>query len=145
NVKPGPGGFMWGGATDEKNVYYGHTNGGVAAIRLATGERVWFNPLTPPAGRGRGGNIAAVTAIPGVVFSGSITGTISALSASDGDILWEFDTRKDFTTVNKVKANGNMMSSAGPTVAGGMLFVGSGYTFASAAGSGNVLLAFGTE
>ena len=37
------------------------------------------------------------------------------------------------------------MSSAGPTLAGGMLFVGSGYSFVSGNGEGNVLLAFSPE
>ena len=145
NVVPGPAGFLWGGASDEQNVYYGLTTGGVAAMQLATGERVWFNPLPPPPGRGRGGNPAAVTATSGVVFSGSVTGMLYALSTSDGRILWEFDTNKDFPTVNQVAARGNMMSSAGPTLAGGMLFVGSGYSFTSGNGSGNVLLAFAPE
>jgi polyvinyl alcohol dehydrogenase (cytochrome) len=144
NVVPGPGGFVWGGASDEQNVYYGLTSGGVAAVEMATGERVWFNPLPPPPGR-RHGNAAAVTAIPGVIFSGSLNGILYALSAADGHILWEFDTNKDFTTVNKVAAHGNMMSSAGPTVAGGMVFVGSGYSFMSGSGNGNLLLAFAPE
>jgi polyvinyl alcohol dehydrogenase (cytochrome) len=144
NVVPGPGGFVWGGASDDQNVYYGLTSGGVAAVKMATGERVWFNPLPPPPGR-RSGNAAAVTAMPGVIFSGSVNGILYALSAADGHILWEFDTNGDFTTVNKVAAHGNMMSSAGPTVAGGMLFVGSGYSFMSGMGDGNLLLAFSPE
>lgn len=139
-----PGGFLWGGATIGQNVFYGLTSGGVAALDMATGERVWFNPLPPPPGR-RGGNAAAITATPGVVFSGSVNGMLYALSAADGHTLWGFDTKKDFATVNEVAARGNMMSSAGPTVAGGMLFVGSGYSFMSGAGDGNVLLAFSTQ
>jgi hypothetical protein len=47
-------------------------------------------------------------------------------------------------TVNKVPSHGGAISSAGPTVAGGMLFVGSGYAV-TGANSGNVLLAFGLE
>jgi polyvinyl alcohol dehydrogenase (cytochrome) len=145
NVRPGAGGFVWGGAADDKNVYYGFTSGGVAAIQIATGERTWINPLPPPPNRNRIGNNAAVTAIPGVVFSGSVNGILYGLSTTDGHTLWEFDTNKDFNTVNGVPASGNMMSSSGPVVSGGMLFVGSGYSFGSALGRGNVLLALSPE
>ena len=50
------GGIEWGGAADEQVVYYtnndafvGPDAGGLAAIRLATGERLWMTkpPLTP--------------------------------------------------------------------------------------------------
>ena len=80
-----------------------------------------------------------------MVYSGSVIGILYALAASDGHILWEFDTNKGFPTVNQVAAKGNMMSSAGPIIAGGMLFVGSGYSFVSGNGEGNVLLAFAPE
>jgi len=68
-----------------------------------------------------------------------------ALSAADGHSLWEFDTAKEFTTVNNVPARGGTIGSAGPTVVGGMLFVGSGYSFGGGDKNGNVLLAFSTE
>ena len=145
NVKPGPGGFVWGGAADDKNVYYGFTTGGVAAVDLATGQRSWINPLPAPPNRGRVGNAAALTAIPGVVFSGATNGILYGISTSTGRTIWQFDTGKDFATVNGVPASGNMMSSSGPTVADGMVFVGSGYSFVSAAGRGNVLLALAPE
>jgi polyvinyl alcohol dehydrogenase (cytochrome) len=68
-----------------------------------------------------------------------------ALSNVDGHTLWQFDTAKEFDTVNKVPARGGTMGSAGPTVAGGMVFVGSGYSFGGGDKYGNVLLAFSTE
>jgi polyvinyl alcohol dehydrogenase (cytochrome) len=112
-------GVIFGGAADDKTAYYGLSGGGVVAVQLATGEKTWFNPLPPPPGRGRAGNSAAVTAIPGVVFSGARSGMLSALSTVDGHILWQFDTVQDFMTVNQVAARGGTMGSAGPTVAGG--------------------------
>ncbi len=138
-------GIVWGGAVDEKTAYYGLSGGGVVAVQLATGEKVWYNPLKAPPGRGRSGNSAAVTAIPGVIFSGARSGMLYALSATDGHTLWEYDTAKEFTTVNHVPAHGGTMGSAGPTVVGGMLFVGSGYSFGGGDKNGNVLLAFATE
>jgi polyvinyl alcohol dehydrogenase (cytochrome) len=88
--------------------------------------------------------MAAVTLIPGVVFSGAMDGHLRAYSTKDGAILWDFDTLHDFTTVNGVKAHGGSMSGGGPTVTGGMMFVGSGYAALGGMG-GNVLLAFAPE
>jgi polyvinyl alcohol dehydrogenase (cytochrome) len=59
----------------------------------------------------------------------------------DGTILWDFDTTVNFTTVNGVEAHGGSINYAGPVVAGGMVFVTSGYTNNSGM-PGNVLLAF---
>jgi polyvinyl alcohol dehydrogenase (cytochrome) len=50
---------------------------------------------------------------------------------------------RDFQTVNGVAARGGSMGAPGPTVAGGMLFVGSGYVGLGNGTPGNVLLAFG--
>ena len=44
---------------------------------------------------------AAVTVIPGVVFSPSNDGHVRAYAASDGRILWDLDTIRDFETVNR--------------------------------------------
>jgi len=149
SIAPNPqasmSGSVFGGAADEKNAYYGLSSGGVIAIQLATGERIWFNALAPPPGRGRTGNTAAVSVIPGVVFSGARSGMFYALSTVDGHIVWQFDTAQEFKTVNQVAAQGGTMGSAGPTVAGGMLFVGSGYSFGSGDRNGNVILAFAAQ
>ena len=42
-------------------------------------------------------------------------------------MLWEFDTNREFTTVNGVPAKGASINGPGPAVAGGMLFINSGY------------------
>ena len=88
---------------------------------------------------------AAVTGIPGAVFVGGWDGKLQALSTADGHVLWQFDTARDFKTVNGVKAKGGAMGSAGATIAGGMVFVGSGYAVFSGDQAGNVLLAFSAE
>ena len=138
-------GITWGGAVDDQFAYYGLTGGGVVAVQLATGEKVWYNKMPPPPGRGRPGNSAAVTLIPGALFSAARTGILYALAPSDGHVIWEYDTAKDYDTVNKIPAHGGTIGSAGPVVAGGMLFVGSGYGFGGNDKNGNVLLAFGTD
>jgi polyvinyl alcohol dehydrogenase (cytochrome) len=67
---------------------------------------------------------------------------LRALSTADGKQIWEFDTIRDFTTVNGVMARGGAMGAPGPTIAGGMMFLGSGYTGLGNGRGGNVLLAF---
>jgi polyvinyl alcohol dehydrogenase (cytochrome) len=140
--------IVFGGAADEQNVYFALHSGGMVALRLATGERVWFTPLLA-AGRKPtdqdAGQSAAISAIPGVVFSGGFDGRLHALATDDGRILWQFNTAQEFQTVNGVRAHGGGMGSAGPVIVGGTLFVGSGYAVLSGAQAGNVLLAFSAE
>jgi polyvinyl alcohol dehydrogenase (cytochrome) len=57
-------------------------------------------------------------------------------------LLWEFDSRQEFTTVNGVPARGGSAASGGPIVANGMVFIGSGYPGFQGGQPGNVLLAF---
>ena len=142
----GRGSIVWGGAADEELAYYGLGGAGLAAVRAATGERVWLFTPPPPAGGGRGGSLgAAPTVMPGVVFEGASNGKLYAVSTTDGKLLWEFNTAQDFETVNKVPAHGGAISVSGAVAVGRMLFVGSGYAVGSGATAGNVLLAFGVE
>jgi polyvinyl alcohol dehydrogenase (cytochrome) len=85
-----------------------------------------------------------VTAIPGVVFSGSMDGHLRAYAAEQGNILWDFNTARDFDTVDGVKAKGGSLDGPGAVVVNGMVFVNSGYSRFGGL-PGNVLLAFGAE
>jgi polyvinyl alcohol dehydrogenase (cytochrome) len=96
-----------------------------------------------PAGRRVSYN-AAMTLIPGVAFVGGNDGKLNALSTADGRKVWEFDTARQFATVNKVPAKGGAISVPGPTVVGGMLFMPSGYGIVGG-NTGNVLLAFSAK
>ena len=148
------GGIEWGSAVDAERAYFAVSDillpqpGGLHAVTLATGQRAWFTPPRPPAcGSGRGCNAAqsaAVTVIPGAVFSGSNDGALRVYSTADGAILWEFDSNREFATVNGVAGRGASMIGPGPVVAGGMVFVDSGYG-AFGGRPGNVLLAFGLK
>jgi polyvinyl alcohol dehydrogenase (cytochrome) len=159
------GGIQWGSAYDGVNMYVAvsdiaHTQsggigrmaadpkagGGLYALNLDTGEKVWS---APPAVCGdrpscSPAQSAAITVIPGVVFSGGVDGRLRGYSTTDGKVIWEFDTAQEYTGVNGVKGKGGAMDGPGPTVSGGMLFVGSGYGVWGGL-PGNVLLAFSVD
>ena len=153
------GGIEWGFAVDGDNAYFANSDvitpnpGGLSAVRLRTGELVWYAEPPPPicAGPGvRSGFMsgcdaslpAAVSVIPGVVFSGSNDGGLRAHSAESGEVIWIFDTNREFDTVNGVPASGGSLNAGGPVIVDGMVYVNSGYAFMGSRG-GNVLLAFG--
>jgi polyvinyl alcohol dehydrogenase (cytochrome) len=152
------GGIMWGGASDDQGVAYfslsdftagkPEVGGGLFALRLATGEKLWSTPAPRPACIGKPGCSAAqpapVTVIPGVAFLGSWDGHIRAYDTKTGTIIWDFDTVQDFQTVNGVKARGGSINSMGAVVAGGMMYITSGYG-SNTAMQGNVLLAFSVD
>jgi polyvinyl alcohol dehydrogenase (cytochrome) len=134
--------LVWGGSADQRNFYVGLVSGAITAVQFATGEKVWTTKLARAGSRES--NAAASSAIPGAVFIGGTDGKLHALASAHGKELWSFDTAQEFTTVNQTPAHGGSIGSIGPTIAGGMVFIGSGYSVASGT-PGNVLLAFGVE
>jgi len=122
--------------------------GGVFALDVATGKIMWH--AVPPAScRGirhcSPANSAPTTVIPGVVFAGAVDGHIRAYSTKDGKVLWDYNTAHAYRAVNGVAdARGGSVDSAGPIVAGGKLFVVSGYPLWGGK-PGNVLLAFSVD
>ena len=148
------GGIEWGSAADERIMYVPVSDvlrpeaGGLHAIGIGSGERIWHTPapaLTCQGGLGcSGAQSAAISVIPGVVFSGSIDGHLRAYATGDGQIIWDYDTARDFDTVNGVRASGGSIDGPGPTIAGGMLYTGSGYGRWRGR-PGNVMLAFAVQ
>jgi polyvinyl alcohol dehydrogenase (cytochrome) len=166
------GGVQWGMASDGENVYAAVSDskgiddpeggesppvgggsfdpaagGGLTALRLTDGGKMWFAPSTPCAPPRRGCSPAqsgAVSAIPGAVFSGSLDGHIRAFSTAEGKLIWDFDTEKDFATVNGITAHGGSLDGAGPVIVDGVVYVNSGYPRFGGA-IGNVLLAFSAD
>lgn len=138
----GGGGMMWGSAADQRLAYFPNTRGdarlGLAAVGLGSGEIAWR--ASPPEGAS-----APVAVMPGVVFMGASSGTVFAYSTTTGKAIWQFDTNRRFATVNGVEAKGGGINAAGPIVAGGMVFVSSGYSDLGGGNRGNVLLAFGVQ
>ena len=139
------GEIVFGGAADDQAAYFGTRSAGITALDLRTGERKWVAAIAPFQPPRQVGQTAALTVIPGVVFSGGSDGVLRAFASADGRHIWSYDTLRDFTTVNAVAAKGGAMGAPGPTVAGGMVFAGSGYTGLGNGRGGNVLLAFAPE
>jgi polyvinyl alcohol dehydrogenase (cytochrome) len=161
------GGVQWGMAADGQRVFAASSDmdrtfqnrplnpqrffvdrnagGGVTALNIADGRQVWSAPPVPCAPDAPAGcnpsHSAAVTAIPGVVFASANDGHVRAYAAADGRVLWDFNTMRDFDTVNGVTARGGSIDGPGAVVVGGMVFVTSGYS-RNGGVPGNVLLAF---
>jgi polyvinyl alcohol dehydrogenase (cytochrome) len=141
-----PPGIQWGGGVYHDTVYYGLTAGGrFAAIDLKLGKLLWLAPLTSSGGAESVSYAAPATIIPGVVFLGGSDGSVVAASSDDGHVLWRFETNRDFDAVNQIPAHGGSIGSSGVTVAGGLIFVGSGYSVLGNSLAGNALLAFGSD
>lgn len=166
------GGSEWGSAADGQNIYVAlsdlkfkgvvadksskqgykllpdtNQGGGLFALRLDDGQVVWdAKPVLTCGDKSEcsPAQSQAVTVIPGVVFSGSLDGHLRAYSSTTGEILWDVDTARDYTTVSGQPAHGGSLDAAGPVIAGGMLFVTSGYAQFGGA-PGNVLLAFSVQ
>jgi polyvinyl alcohol dehydrogenase (cytochrome) len=159
------GGVQWGSAADQSNLYAGlsdigrvmltyststdadpNRGGGMFALRLEDGKVIWS---TPPPGCGTRPRCSpaqsqAVSAIPGIAFSGSVDGHIRAYSIADGKIVWDVDTIREYETVNGVEGRGGSLDGPGPAVGGGMVYVNSGYPTAGGM-PGNVILAFSVD
>jgi polyvinyl alcohol dehydrogenase (cytochrome) len=144
----GPGGTLWGTATDGTRIYVAEGNssntpftlrgsgsetgetckgGAWSALNPATGHILW--QTCDPAGAIDTG---AVSVADGVVYAGSLarTGTnMYALNAATGRILWSF-------------ASGGSVA-AGPAIVGGSVYWGSGYSKSGIGSASKRLYAFG--
>ncbi|TDD92911.1 hypothetical protein E1293_00090 [Actinomadura darangshiensis] len=154
----GLSGIQWGTSYDGHRLYvatYAANPGTLYALAPATGRILWKTP-NPTDGCTTGGaaqypdvcalgHTPAVTTTPGLVWEGGIDGKMRAYSASTGQVLWTFDTIRDFGTVNGEAGRGGAISGGGGAVVShGMLYIQSGYFFNPyPTDKGSVLMAFG--
>jgi polyvinyl alcohol dehydrogenase (cytochrome) len=158
-VAPNNGEIAFGGAAVADAFYVPLQDGRFAALDPSNGKILWDVRLQPlsdlgaktPNGENRTkaglrfGQSAAATLIPGAVFTEGWDGFIRALATSDGKVIWQFNTARDFKTVNGVAAKGGSMGGPGAVVVNGMVYVGSGYANVGGGMPGNALLAFAAE
>ncbi len=160
------GGVQWGSAADADNIYVPLSDiafkqrgliiggmipdpavgGGLFALRLRDGTRVWHTPAPGCQGRANcsPAQPAPAAVAAGVVFSGSVDGHLRAYSTKDGAIVWDFDTAQEFRTVNGTMARGGSIDVGGPAIANGIVLTTSGYALWGGR-PGNVLLAFSVD
>ena len=150
-----PAGIEWGAAADHRRIYVAlsglaaepdNIGGGLTAMDMKTGARRWQTPAPSPLCSWGPESCShaqaeAVTVVPGVAFAGSMDGHLRAYSTIDGKVMWDYETAKDFPTVNGVRASGGSLDQGGATIVNGVLYINSGYGQRNGQ-PGNVLLAF---
>lgn len=119
---------------------------GITAVDVATGEVLWHHaaanvcngkPLCEP------GYSAAITVTPELVLAGATDAHFRILNATTGEILWDLDTDREFTSVNGATGRGGSMSGGAAALAyDGNLVISSGYAFLGKM-PGNVVLVYG--
>ena len=154
------GGIEWGMAADAKRLYVAVADlglpppkgkAGLFALDPATGDQQWYTAAPKVncsySGRCLLGQSAAPTVIPGLVLSTTIDGHLRAYNANDGKIVWDFDTAaQKYQTINGVKdQSGGSLDVAGPVLAGGLMYIISGYAGALGGAPDNVLLVFSVD
>jgi polyvinyl alcohol dehydrogenase (cytochrome) len=155
------GGVHWGIASNNNAIFapiadtaYSESDkalsrAGLYALDPISGETLWATqavdvceekdePACDP------GLSAAVTATKDMVFAGAFDGHLRAYDALNGDIIWDFNTNKEFVSVNGEIAKGGAIESDGPIIYDGHVIVNSGYSFGSMM-PGNALLVFSTD
>jgi polyvinyl alcohol dehydrogenase (cytochrome) len=159
------GGSQWGSAADTHSMYISVSDvnflpfkepgkyrldpavgGGLFALDLINGNKRWSALPTSCGDRQNcsPAQPAAISAIPNVVFQGSLDGHFRAYSAETGNVIFDFDTVRDFETVNGLKAHGGAMDGGGAAIADGIVYVNAGYDQWGEM-PGNVLLALSVD
>lgn len=156
------GGVHFGMATDQVKLYVpisdrwvnrdydDFARPGLYAVDFESGTILWSvmsdnicKDRKPLYGEGNcfPGFSAPISIANDLLFAGSLDGRFSAHSTKDGTKLWEFDTLRNFQTVNKQPAVGGSIDAAGPVISDNWIFINSGYAHHGQM-AGNVILAF---
>jgi len=151
------GGVEFGPASDEHNYYVGVSDifvpnpaPGVYAFRISDGALLWSAPGSklPCVWKNPYCSASvsqALTAMPGAVFAGAMNGRFRAYDSATGKVIWDYDTAAaPVPTVSGKPASGGVIDGSGPTIAGGIVYVTSGYQSRSGQ-PGMVLMAFSVD
>lgn len=154
------GGNHWGIATDSERAFMtindpvgmgANSAPGIYSYFVGTGEPSWFYEVQPKCNEERSerlrrcetlyGFSAAPLSVDGAVITGALDGRLFVFNSDSGELLFEYDTVREYETVNGVEGYGGSIDSHSIAAGSGMVFVASGYgQFGELAG--NVLLAF---
>jgi polyvinyl alcohol dehydrogenase (cytochrome) len=154
------GGNHWGVSTDAERAFMTindpggmgrNSRPGLYTFFVGTGEPSWYYEVQPDCGdhrsdrlrncEARSGFSATPLSVDGAIITGGLDGRLFVFNSDSGELLFQYDTVRDFETVNGVEGYGGSIDSHSIAAGSGMVFVGSGYgSFSQVAG--NVLLAF---
>ena len=154
------GGNHWGIASNFDRAFMtindpegmnGNSRPGIYSYFVNTGEPSWFYEVQPECSDERSerlrrceslfGFSATPLSVDGAVITGGLDGRLFVFNSELGELIYEYDTVRDYETVNGVEGYGGSIDSHSISAGSGMVFVGSGYgQFRQV--PGNVLLAF---
>tara|TARA_Y100000052_G_scaffold27549_1_gene36160 strand:- start:7065 stop:8945 length:1881 start_codon:yes stop_codon:yes gene_type:complete len=160
------GGIHWGIAVDDTHVYApisfpgrdlpdyevpDDIKPGLYAVSLETGEIDWAFQVEAscdeaskqftPRCEMMFGLSGAPSIIGDYVVTGGLDGWLYVIDKSSGELVWKYQTSREYQTLNGVEAHGGAIDNASIVGSNGTLFVNSGYGLFGA-GAGNVMLAF---
>ena len=154
------GGNHWGIASNFDRTFMtindpkgmnGNSKPGIYSYFVGTGEPSWFYEVQPKCNDERSerlrrceslfGFSATPLSVDGAVITGGLDGRLFVFNSESGELIYEYDTVRNYETINGVEGYGGSIDSHSISAGSGMVFVGSGYgQFRQV--PGNVLLAF---
>lgn len=154
------GGIHFGMATDGKLVFVpvadhdagrvpiGEPHPGIFGLDPYTGEIKWSQPADDNCGDRFNcfpGASSPATALSGLVIQGYMDGMLRIHEGATGEVLWQFDTDREFMTISGETGHGGSFSGgSGAIVFNGRIYTNSGYGIYNHM-PGNVLLVFGSK
>ncbi|MEX1198334.1 MAG: PQQ-binding-like beta-propeller repeat protein [Pseudohongiellaceae bacterium] len=104
---------------------------GLHAIDMKTGESLWYTPAPERCGEDQRGCFdqysAPSSSGPDFVMSGSLSGHLFAHDPETGEVIWEYDSNRQYETINGVAAQGGAFDATGPVFSGDYMIVNAGY------------------
>jgi polyvinyl alcohol dehydrogenase (cytochrome) len=151
------GGIHWSLSSDGKKIFVpvgdignhpkaiGDSRSGIYAYDPFSGNELWsYNAVincTDDTFECHSGFSAAISSTDDIVFAGNLNGVLYAISTKNGKSVWEFNTRKEFQSINLIPSNGGTIDATGPVISERMIYINSGYGGYGKL-PGNALIAF---
>ena len=125
----------------------GEPSPGLYALDMATGEKKWAYVRESRCEDQECvfGLSGAILATNDIVVSGSLDGFLEILGAETGQLLWSYDSWREYDSVNQVSTLGGAFDGHGPMVADDLLMATSGYRYVGGQRGGNAFLVFQLE
>ena len=138
------GGNHWGIASNFDRAFMtindpegmnGNSRPGIYSYFVGTGEPSWFYEVQPECNDERSerlrrceslfGFSATPLSVDGAVITGGLDGRLFVFNSESGELIYEYDTVRDYETINGVEGYGGSIDSHSISAGSGMVFVGS--------------------